>query len=184
MRPSEEENVKTTWEDLTSHITIDALRRVLPSTWTVTSQTSSTNDDTTETLSNLPSSKSESMLIFTKIDLKRTFNPASLGRERTEQIFDKSYYLNSLISIHGERFLLEELQLSFLTVLYVNNFSGFEAWKKLFTLFCGCKSALVSRERLFRGFLGVLKSQFDICSEETFNEVVLEGNFVADNLRV
>lgn len=81
--------------------------------------------------------------------------------------------------------LLGELQLSFLAVLYMNNFSGFETWKKLFTVFCGCKAALRGRERLFRGFLGVVRQQFEVCSEETFNEVILEGgNFVAENLKV
>lgn len=66
----------------------------------------------------------------------------------------------------------------------MNNFSGFETWKKLFTVFCGCKAALKARERLFRSFLTVLRQQFDMCSEETFNEVIMEGNFVADNLKV
>lgn len=80
--------------------------------------------------------------------------------------------------------LLGELQLSFLTVVYMNNFSGFETWKNLFTVFCGCKESLGARERLFRNFLVVLRHQFDVCSEETFNEIIIEGNFVANNLKV
>jgi A1 cistron-splicing factor AAR2 len=179
------EDGKTSWSDLTSYITVDVLNRVLPIDWTFTSHTSSTNDEATDQLSSLPSSKSESILNFTAINLKRTFNPNSVGRERTDQILDKSYYLDTLLSqLPSELALLGELQLSFITVLYMNNFSGFEAWKNIFTVFCGCKRALRSKERLFRAFLTVLRQQFDMCSEETFNEVILEGNFVADNLKV
>lgn len=183
--PPESEDAKTTWNDLISYVSEDLLNRVLPSDWTLTSQTPSTNDDTTEQLSSLPSSKAEATLNFTPINLKRTFNPNAIGRERTEQMLDKSYYLDSLIQqLPDELALLGELQLSFLTVLYMNNFSGFETWKKLFTLFCGCKSALRTRQQLFRNFLITLRQQFDMCTEETFNEVVLEGNFVNENLRV
>jgi len=182
--PDDPEESNTTWSDLTSYITPDLLNRVLPPDWSLTSQTASTNDDAAE-LSDLPSSKAEAILNFTPINLKRTFDPHAVGRERTEQMLDKSWYLNSLIQqLPDELALLGELQLSFLTVLYMNNFSGFETWKKLFTLFCGCKSALTARQQLFRNFLIVLRQQFDMCTDETFNEIVLEGNFVNENLKV
>lgn len=183
--PSQSEDKTTTWSDLTCYITNDMLNRILPPQWAFTSQTSSTNDEATDQLSDLPSSKSESILNFTSINLKRTFNPNSIGRERTDQILDKSYFLESILKgLPDELALLGELQLSFITVLYMNNFSGFEAWKNLFTVFCGCKGALMTRERWFRNFLTVLRHQFDVCSEETFNEIIIEGNFVANNLKV
>jgi len=183
--PEEEEDNSPTWEDLISYITPSILTKVLPPNWSFTSQTASTNDDATTTLSSLPSSQSEPNLRFTPINLKRTFNPRAIGRERTDQILDKSWYLGELLrGVPDEGWLLGELQLSFLTVLYGNNFSGFETWKALFQVFCGCRSALREKERLFRGFLGVVRRQFDMCSEETFNEVILEGIFVADNLKV
>jgi A1 cistron-splicing factor AAR2 len=179
------EDSQTTWSDLTCYITVDLLNRILPPDWVFTSQTASTNDEATDRLSSLPSSKSEAILNFTSINLKRTFNPKALGRERTEQFLDKSYYLESLLQhLPDELALLGELQLSFLTLLYMNNFSGFEAWKNIFTVFCGCKVSLRPRERLFRNFLAVLRHQFDMCSEETFNEVILGGNFVRDNFQV
>ena len=170
---------------MTCYITADMLHRILPADWTYTSQTSSTNDDATQQLSSLPSSKSEEILNFTTVNLKRTFDPNVVGRARTDQILDKSYYLEQLVkTLPDELSLVGELQLSFLTVLYMNNFSGFETWKNIFTLFCGCKAALRPRERLFRHFLTVLRYQFDMCSEETFNEVIVEGSFVAENLKV
>jgi AAR2 C-terminal repeat region len=173
----------TRWEDVTRHVTPETLNRVLPPTWMFTSQTPSTNDDATDQLSSLPSARDESLLNFTKIDLKRTFNPLAVGRDRTDQILDKSYYLLSLAAGNTDT-LLEELELSFLTVLCVNNFSGFETWKKLVILFCGCRAALSTHERLFREFLSILRAQFGMCSEETITEVILEGNFVSDNLKV
>ena len=183
--PAQSDDVKTTWSDLTCYITVDILNRILPEEWMFTSQTSSTNDEATYQLSSLPSSKSEEILNFTSVNLKQTFNPRAIGRERTDQILDKSYYLGSVLKIlPDELSLLGEFQLSFLAVLYMNNFSGFETWKNIFTVFCGCSSALKSRERLFRNFLIVLRHQFDMCSEETFNEVIVEGNFVAENLKV
>jgi hypothetical protein len=182
--PPPQGDEKTTWADLTCHITPELLNRILPVGWTFTSQTSSTNDEATDQLSSLPSSKSEAILNFTAIDVKNTFSPHAIGRERTEQILDKSYYLNTLLQkLPDELVLLGEFQLSFITVLYMNNFSGFETWKNLFTVFCGCKEALKPHERLFRSFLNVLRQQFETCSEETFNEVIMEGNFVADNLK-
>lgn len=183
--PPASEDIQATWSDLTCYITVDILNRILPPDWTFTSQTASTNDDATDRLSSLPSSKAEAILNFTSINIKRTFNPNAIGRERTEQILDKSYYLESLLQhLPDELALLGELQLSFLTVLYMNNFSGFEAWKNIFTIFCGCKAALRSRERLFRSFLTVLRHQFDMCSEETFSEVILEGDFIRNNFQV
>jgi len=181
--PGEDE--KTTWSDLIKYVTPEILNQVLPADWAFTSQTPSTNDEATDQLSSLPSSKAEAILKFTPINLKNTFNPHAIGRERTEQILDKSYYLNTLLlQLPDELALLGEFQLSFTTVLYMNNFSGFETWKNLFTVFCGCKAALRPRERFFRNFLTVLRQQFEMCSEETFNEVILEGNFVANNLKM
>jgi len=180
--PEEDEN--TTWADLTNFITPQILNRVLPADWTFTSQTPSINDEATDQLSGLPSSKGEAILKFTAINLKNTFNPHAIGRERTEQILDKSYYLDTLLQqLPDELALLGEFQLSFTAVLYMNNFSGFETWKNLFTVFCGCKAALRPRGRFYRNFLTLLRQQFEMCTEETFNEVILEGNFVANNLK-
>ena len=179
------ENEGTTWSDLITYITPDILNRVLPGDWAFTSQTPSTNDEATDRLSSLPSSRAEAVLKFTSVNLKKTFDPHAVGRERTEQILDKSYYLKTLLQqLPDELALLGEFQLSFTTVLYMNNFSGFETWKNLFTVLCGCKAALKPRERLFRTFLTVLRQQFEVCTEETFNEVLLAGNFVADNLKL
>ena len=179
-----EDDEKTTWSDLIKYITPEILNRVLPADWAFTSQTPSTNDEATDQLSSLPSSKAEAILKFISVNLNNTFNPHAIGRERTEQILDKSYYLNTLLQqLPDELALLGEFQLSFITVLYMNNFSGFETWKNLFTVFCGCKTALRPRERLFRNFLTVLRQEFEMCTEETFNEVILEGNFVANNLK-
>jgi A1 cistron-splicing factor AAR2 len=161
------------------------LNRIFPQEWAFTSQTSSTNDEATDQLSSLPSSKSEHILHFTAINLKRTFDLSAIGRERTQQFLDKSYFLECILQqLPDEMAILGELQLSFITVLYMNNFSGFETWKNIFTVFCGCKESLKTRERLFREFLTVLRRQFDSCSEETFNEIIVEGNFVANNLKV
>ena len=179
-----DDDEKTTWSDLIKYITPDILNRILPADWAFTSQTPSTNDEATDQLSSLPSSQAEAILKFTSVNLKNTFDPRAVGRERTEQILDKSFYLKTLLQqLPDELALLGEFQLSFTTVLYMNNFSGFETWKNLFTLFCGCKAALRPRERFFRTFLTVLRQQFDVCTEETFNEVILAGNFVANNFK-
>ena len=179
-----EDDETTTWSDLIKYITPEILNRVLPADWAFTSQTPSTNDEATDQLSSLPNSKAEAILKFISVNLNNTFNPHPIGRERTEQILNRSYYLNTLLQqLPDELALLGEFQLSFITVLYMNNFSGFETWKNLFTVFCGCKTALRLRERFFRNFLTVLRQEFEMCTEETFNEVILEGNFVADNLK-
>jgi A1 cistron-splicing factor AAR2 len=178
------EKIQTAWSDLTCYITPSLLSRIIPTNWTFASYTTSANDDTTQQLSNLPTSKTEEILHFTSINLKRTFNPTALGRERTSQFLDKTYYLETLLDqLPDELALLGELQLSFLTMLYMNNFSGFETWKNIFTMFCGCKRALVTHASLFRHFLRVLREQFDMCSQETFEEVILESQFIGTNLK-
>jgi len=182
---TEGDEFKTSWSELTCYITPALLTRILPATWTFASHTPSVNDDTTEQLFNLPSSQREEILHFTSIDLKRTFDPHATGSERTSQFLDKTYYLETLLQqLPDELALLGELQLSFLTMLYMNNFSGFEAWKNVFTVFCGCKRALKTHTPLFKHFLRVLTEQFDMCNEETFNEIILESQFVGTNLRV
>jgi A1 cistron-splicing factor AAR2 len=178
------EEIQTAWSDLTCYINPSLLSRIIPTNWTFASHTPSANDDTTQQLSNLPTSKTEEILHFTSIDLKRTFNPAALGRERTSQFLDKTYYLETLLQqLPDELALLGELQLSFVAMLYMNNFSGFEAWKNIFTVFCGCKGALMTHAMLFRHFLRVLREQFEMCSQETFEEVILESQFVSTNLK-
>lgn len=47
---------------------------------------------------------------------------------------------------------LGELQLAFVCLLFAQNFSGLEAWKRTVGLLCGCKEALTEQTDLFMEF--------------------------------
>ena len=168
------------WPDLTGWITKELIARVLPLSWAISSQTPSSEED-----DELTTVGSE-VLSFTRIDLKRTWRQGAVGRELTMGARDKSWALQNAVLPHLEspQALLGELQLGFVLLLYLSNFSGFEVWKTIVHLLCSCYAALAEQEMLFVQFLGVLEAQLLRCPDDFFNDVISENNFVATMLRI
>ena len=166
------------WPDLTGWITKDMLVRVLPLSWAISSQTPSSEDDELTTDGN-------EVLSFTRIDLKRTWRQGAVGRELTMSARDKSWALQNLVlsRLESPQALLGELQLGFVLLLYLSNFSGFEVWKTIVHLLCNCYSALAEQEMLFVQFIDMLEAQLLRCPDDFFNDVISENNFVATMLR-
>ena len=124
----------------------------------------------------------EKNLQFLPIDLKRTWREGAIGRERTEAARDRSWALGDLIDRFageiqaendteatplepGEMQCLGEMQLTFLMVLTLMNFSCLEQWKRLLGIFLTCHAAIKARENFFIKMLQLLRVQLSHCND-------------------
>lgn len=136
------------------------------------------------------------------IDLKRTWRPGAVGRERTEGAIDRGWALEDLVGrwqqrqhrlhLHHHRDqekgkegsgedssdeedgedeegqeeeeewgtpILGQMEVCFLMILTVANYSCLEEWKRILGLVLTCKSIVKKREEWFAGFLDQLRRQ-------------------------
>ena len=161
----------TSWPELTSHISSPLLNRVLSSEWIVSSVSSAPNDtESIPGLSHLEVSNvlDQLPLNLLPINLKHTWAAGDIGRLRTDRARDRSWFLSHLIETVagqgqdkavGARGILGELQFCFLMVLTLANYSCFEQWKRLLTVFFTCRAALDEVEGYFVEVLKVIHSQ-------------------------
>jgi A1 cistron-splicing factor AAR2 len=180
------------WTDLTNYVTQGLLDRILAtssasnlgvqaSPHRISSVSSAAVD--VEHIPGLSSSESQldhdTPLNFIPIDLKRTWREGAIGRERTESALDTSWYLSHLmdsVSANGDRKLgaahvLGELQVCFVAVLTLANWSCLQQWKRVLGLLLGCRRAVGEIEGYFVEVLRVLRLQMECC------EVVEGGLF-------
>ena len=109
------------------------------------------------------------------IDLKRTWPEGAVGRERTEGATDRSWALGDVIKRWQEKYPKEEttwgeivlgqMQICFLVVLTVANYSCLEEWKRCLELVLTSKQALSERQAWFADFLALLKKQMERCED-------------------
>jgi A1 cistron-splicing factor AAR2 len=155
------------WVQLTEHVTNSLLSRIIGSTpnhWTLTSASSAPQD--LEHIPGLSSTdiQAEKELNFLPIDLKRTWPPGATGRTRTDAALDHTWALNDLVDNHcngDANVLLGELQLCFLMVLSLNNYSCLEQWKRILSLLFTCKEAVGERPEFFIYAIATLKRQLE-----------------------
>lgn len=170
-------------------ITTDSTSTISSKTWTLSSISSAPQDtesipgltelETTHSLHEAGSSN----LNFTPINLKQTWPSDSVGRDRTHKARDKSWYLGSLIDTLstsapsfkaengngatvqsqdrqiGAKELLAEIQLCFLMVLTLANYSCLEQWKRILAVVFGCKDAVSEVEGYFVEVVKILRRQ-------------------------
>ncbi|KAK5132195.1 hypothetical protein LTR08_009319 [Meristemomyces frigidus] len=160
------------WPTLTHHITGALLTRIMGGdgrNWSLSSASSAKRD-----LEDIPGltnddihPQAENELNFLPIDLKQTWREGATGRERTEAAQDRSWALNTIISQHcSSEDMLEiigELQVCFLMILTLNNFSCLEQWKRLLTLLFTCRAAVLTKPQLFAEAIKTLTLQLRHC---------------------
>ncbi len=180
------------WRELTGYITDGLLDRVLGSVtgqvsdrkqdaasrsfWSISSVSSGPQD--VEKIPGLTASEAvmegENDLSFLPIDLKRTWREGAVGRERTDAVRDRSWYLGHLIKLivgpGGDRSvgaaqLLGELQFCFLMVLTLANWSCLEQWKRILGVLLSCRQALVEVEDYFVAVTRLLRVQLKHCQD-------------------
>ncbi|KAI9844291.1 MAG: hypothetical protein M1837_005701 [Sclerophora amabilis] len=178
------------WHRLTEHITPSLLNRITdshddpiaPRDWRLTSASSASRDmDDIPGLSDSESATrqlEEKELAFLPIDLKQTWRAGAVGRERTEAAQDRSWALGEVLGAQqtssnddtgedgdGETALLGEMQLTFLMVLTLGNYSCLEQWKRILGLVFTCRAAVRERPGLFVRFLKLLFLQLRHCGD-------------------
>ena len=144
--------------------------------WNTSSVSSAPQDS--EKIPGLSASESviegEKDLNFLPIDLKRTWREGAVGRERTDAVRDRSWYLGHLIECaagpsgdkrYGAAQLLGELQLCFLMVLTLANWSCLEQWKRILGVLLSCQQALVEVEDYFVAAVRVVRMQLKHCED-------------------
>ncbi|KAK9332954.1 A1 cistron-splicing factor [Lipomyces starkeyi] len=124
---------------------------------------------------------------FLNFDLKRqrTWREGAVGRELTTAALDRSWFLGDLVSRerNGDyNAVLAELQLCFVLLVLLANYSAAEQWKRIVELLCTCKSAVSSQPKVYRKFLDTLYAQFQ-CVPEVYFTDLLGSNFVKTHLR-
>ena len=166
---NEDRGESTDWPLLTTHISPSLFDRILSPDWLISSISSAPNDtETIPGLSHLEASNvlAQSPLNLLPINLKQTWSDGDIGRTRTDRARDRSWYLGHLIDTAtpndkaaGAKQILGELQSCFLMVLTLANYSCFEQWKRLLSIFFTCQTALDEIEAYFIEAVKTLHAQ-------------------------
>lgn len=109
------------------------------------------------------------------INLKQTWREGAVGRERTEAAIDRSWALNDVVKrwesadetkheAWGD-VVLGQMEICFLMVLTVANYSCLEEWKRCVALVLTCKRVVRERKEWFAGFLLLLRRQMERCED-------------------
>jgi hypothetical protein len=137
---------------------------------------------------------------FTPIDCKRSFPPTATGAERTKFAKDKSWYLSHLIESRNNgksillqlfiilvdaMFLLGELQIAFVILLFGHNFEGLEQWKNLTHCIMLSREAITNQmhQEFFSRFFTILESQLKHVPKDFFEDFFLDNNFLVISLK-
>jgi A1 cistron-splicing factor AAR2 len=173
---SSDEVVPSPWRTITAHIQQTTLSRLLPSHNTITSLSSAPMDSDaipgltqSEVLSALPPN---STLALTPLDLKQTWADGDLGRIRTLRARDRSWLLGQVMDSlaagaggggrkRGAKELLAELQVCFVMVLTLMNYSCMEQWKRILAVVFTCEEAVGEVGAWFAAVVGVLRAQLE-----------------------
>jgi A1 cistron-splicing factor AAR2 len=125
----------------------------------------------------------ERELCFLGINLKQTWREGAVGRERTIDARDRSGALERIVkgitwpsSPADERAedqesqvwgspVLGEMQICFLMVLLLSNWSCLEEWKRLLELVLTCRELVARWPDFFAEFLRILQRQLDRCAD-------------------
>lgn len=173
------------WPLLTSHISLKTLTRIFPSTastFAISSISSCPADSSHEHIPGLSRSDvtstfdslHESPLNFLPINLKQTWPADAVGRDRTDAARDRSWYLSHLMEgllpaphargkAAGE--IVGEVQLCFVMVLTLGNYSCLEQWKRVLGVVLTCRRAVGEVEGFFVEVLRILRLQLGHCED-------------------
>lgn len=157
------------WACLVAHITPRFLTRLTgDERWQVTTASCAVQDrDEIPGLSADEVKGVERELGFLGINLKKTWRDGAVGRERTEGAVDRSWAMENLVekwAVVGEEWgdaILGEMEVCFLMVPTVANFSCLEEWKRVLGLALTCRRLVAEREEWFTAFLDLLRRQLE-----------------------
>lgn len=96
---------------------------------------------------------------------------------------DKSWQLYDLIRQSGSEGLLGELQYAFVLFLLGQDYAGFEHWKALVVMCCGCQEAITKQTAFFVQFVQVLIGQLNEVPKDFFIDPLSSDNFLRPTLQ-
>ncbi|KAL8791093.1 MAG: hypothetical protein Q9213_000300 [Squamulea squamosa] len=180
-----ENDKEDAWKGITGHITPSLLTSFTKSEeWNISSASSGVQDRdeipglSREEVHDVIGEEKE--LGMFGIDLKRTWREGAVGRERTEGARDRSWLLQDIcgshqleaqgvgtIAVRGAAeeegrwgdFVLGQMEVCFLMVLTLANYSCLEEWKRILALVLTCEKAVREKPDFFADFLRLLKQQ-------------------------
>ncbi|KAL9121097.1 MAG: hypothetical protein Q9187_002347 [Circinaria calcarea] len=186
--PQEEKDGPSTWSTLTAHATHSLLSRLTSRTFTLTSTSCSLQDrDEIPGLSasEVASALEGEELVFLGIDLSKTWRDGAIGRERTEGARDRGWALAEAVrksreecskfskggEVEGEGEgqwgdeVLGEMEVCFLMVLTLGNYSCLEEWKRVLELIFTSRQIVREQEEFFCEALRILGRQLRRCED-------------------
>lgn len=174
----EKQSKEGDWAGLTQHITPRLLSHLMKNhEWRITSASCAKQDRDEIPGLNAEEVGEEKELGVLGIYLKRTWREGATGRERTEGALDSSWALSDVIERWEREFpeaeedwhdgdvVLGQMEVCFLMVLTVANYSCLEEWKRCVGLVLTCKRAVRQKEEWFASFLTLLRKQLERCED-------------------
>ena len=183
-----EEEGPSVWLSLTGHITHSLLSRLTTGTFTLTSTSCSIQDR--DEIPGLSASEvafalEGEELVFLGIDLSRTWREGAVGRERTDGARDRGWALAEVVQRSqeaGSKFsdgeeveedgeaqwgdgVLGEMEVCFLMVLTLGNYSCLEEWKRVLELIFTSRQIIEEHEEFFCEALRLLGLQLRRCED-------------------
>ena len=198
------------WAKLVEHVERRALRRFVGETAEASQErerqvtTAASGAQDREVIPGLQDTdyEDDEELHFLDIDLKKTWMDGAVGAERTRDARDRSGALERLVVTRDDalgdglaeaeeplwgRQVLGEMQVCFVLVLTIANYSCLEQWKRVLGLVMTCRTAVARREAFFAEFLRVLHLQLKHCDDVEGGLFELadagSGNYLKELLR-
>ncbi|XP_022109074.1 protein AAR2 homolog [Acanthaster planci] len=198
------------WVSLTSHITENSVKDLMPSCQRIYSAPQLIADDETRTTAEraklaenqrlehpegsgvsaedlLPRmhSKPGTEIRFSPIPDKN-YPVGASPAEITKYSMDLSYTLeNMLRTRYPDRptAILGEIQFAFICFLVGQVYDGFEQWKRLVHILCASEESLVAHQDLYASFITALHFQLKEVPADFFIDIVSTDNFLTTTLR-
>ncbi|KAL9023156.1 MAG: hypothetical protein Q9196_007362, partial [Gyalolechia fulgens] len=176
-----EGNREDAWSHLAEHVTPGSVTRFTHNAaWVVSSASSGVQDR--DEIPGLGRRDVETVIGEEKelgmlgIRLKQTWREGAVGRERTEQARDRSWCLGDIVARNAEHrgrpgdvgqeerwasVILGQMEMCFLMVLTLANYSCLEEWKRILAVVLTCEQAVWEKSRFFAAFLRLLKRELE-----------------------
>ncbi|KAK9468895.1 A1 cistron-splicing factor, partial [Lipomyces arxii] len=170
------------FSSLISHLTPSRLSTILPDAPTTLSSITPSSADSLL----LPSSTDTDALRFLTFDVRKqpTWPPGTTGRDLTLAALDHTWFLDDLLRRDGTGeyvAVLAEMQLTFVLVTVLANYSAAEQWKRLLELLATCKAAVASHTQIYIDLLDMLHTQFT-CIPDLYFTDLLGPSFIRTQL--
>lgn len=175
------------WAELTRHTTGELVQKIEPISGRVRSKRAeydaATNPKAAEDMDLEKPTDIESntgSLFFSNVPRVRR-KKGSTAAETTHCYMDRTPQLEEMIVKEyagNELAVLGELQLAYISFLLGQNFDGFEQWRALLLLLCGCEDAAMRRTELFAELLRTFFTQLSQAPSDLFGDDLTKDNFM------